>query len=347
LSTSPEPFRGHESPGAVLSQACESQELVTYDPLLHSFDLPLEASFYPRGCPVSIRTNHPEVLAAARESWSHNTQLLSVPPLTIEVGVLPAVASHPLQIPVCRSRENLLSGFADAHNFYTCDVRQGFAFCWLSEHAVRSHAYLRYHFLESAAFSLVTARYLTPIHGACVAWRGRGVLLCGDSGAGKSSLSFACAQRGWSFLSDDATCLVRGRKGRSVIGNPQHIHFRESALELFPDLQRIPLRPRINGDISIELPTDSYQGLKTAKEAEIDFVLFLNRQDGILPSVHSFPRDTAISYLSQVLCYGDKQIREEQRKSLMNLLSAEVLEFQYGDLNSAVKFLQRLIESKS
>jgi len=347
LSTSPEAFSGQESPCGILSQASVSRELSTYDPLLHVFDMPLEEVFYPRGCPVSIRTNSPEVLAAAAESWCHSSQLLSVPALRIEVGVLPAIASHPLQIPVSRSRENLLSTIADVHNFCVCDVRQGFAFCWLSEHTVADHAYLRYYFLEATALSLVSAKYLTPIHGACVARHGRGVLLCGDPGAGKSSLSFACARRGWTFLSDDATCLVRGRKGRTVIGNPQHIHFRESALELFPDIQHIPLRPRINGDISIELPTDSYDGIETARETEVDFVLFLNRQDGVLPSVRPFSRDAAIAYLSQVLCYGDEQIREDQKKSLVNLLSAEVLEFQYSDLDSAVEFLRRLSESKS
>jgi hypothetical protein len=347
LSTSSEAFRGQESPGGLLSQASVSQELSNCDPLLHFVDLPLEEVFYPRGCPVSIRTNSPEVLAAAAESWSHSIQLLSVPTLRIEVGVLPAIAPHPLQIPVSRSRENLLSTIADVDNFCVCDVRQGFAFCWVSEHTLADHAYLRYYFLEATALSLVTARYLTPIHGACVARHGRGLLLCGDPGAGKSSLSFACARRGWTFLSDDATCLVRGRKGRKVIGNPQHIHFRESALELFPDLQHIPLRPRINGDISIELPTDSFAGLQTARETEIDFVLFLNRQDGAMPSVRPFPRDTAIANLSQFLCYGDQQIREEQKKSLVNLLSAQALEFQYNDLDSAVEFLQQLIEGKN
>jgi hypothetical protein len=347
LSTSPDVFRGQESPGGILSQASVSQEPSTYDPLLHFVELPLEEVFYPRGCPVSIRTNRPEVLAAAAESWSHNAQLLSVPPLRIEVGVLSSVAPHPLQIPVSRSRENLLSTIADVHNFCMCDVRQGFAFCWLSEHILADRAYLRYYFLEATALNLVSAKYLTPIHGACVARHGRGLLICGDPGAGKSSLSFACARHGWTFLSDDATCLVRGRKGRTVIGNPQHIHFRESALDLFPDLKHFPLRPRINGDISIELPTDSYDGLKTASEAEIDFVLFLNRQEGVRPSLHPFSRDSATTYLLQFLCYGDEQIRDEQKKSLRNLLSGEVLEFQYSDLNSAVEFLRRLIEGKS
>ena len=80
---------------------------------------------------------------------------------------------------------------------------------------------------------------------------------------------------------------------------------------------------------------------------EVDFVLFLSRQDATLPSVRPFPRDLAMKYLAQNLSYGEKQLIEEQQKSLENLLSAEVLEFQYSDLNSAVDFLRRLVESES
>ena len=54
-----------------------------------------------------------------------------------------------------------------------------------------------------------------------------------------------------------------------------------------------------------------------------------------------------MSYLSQFLCYGEKQMRQKQKKSLTNLLSAEVLEFHYSDLDPAVEFLQRLVESKA
>ncbi len=345
MSTSPGAPPAEKLPGAVLLQGDISHEVPVYDPLLHFLDLPLQEVFYPRGFPVSIHTNSQEILAAARESWHESPKLFSLPPLRLDVGVLPAVTSHPLSIPVCRGRENLVCGVADSQNFFMCDVRRGFGFCWLSEHAAAHHAYLRYHFLEAAALSLVTAKYLTAIHGACVAWRGSGVLLCGESGAGKSSLSFACARRGWTFLSDDATCLLRSRKGREVIGNPQHIHFRESALELFPDLQSIPLRPRINGDISIEVPTNSFSGMQIARETQVDFVLFLNRREGALPSVRPFPRDTAMAYLAQSLSYGEKQIIDDQKKSLENLLSAEVLEFQYSDLTSAEDFLRRLVES--
>ncbi|HEV2401156.1 MAG TPA: aldolase [Candidatus Sulfotelmatobacter sp.] len=318
-----------------------------YDPLLSLCELPLKKVFYPRGFPVAVHTNSEEVLEAAHESWGENRQAFDVPEIRIDVGVLPAFASHCFNLPVCRSRENILCSIADAQNFSVCDVGTGYAFCWLSRHTVNNHAYFRYHFLEAAALSLVTTKYLTPVHGACVAWKGKGILLCGDSGAGKSSLSFACARRGWTFLSDDATCLVRGRKGRIVVGNPEHIHFRESAFEIFPELRHIPLRPRINGEIAVELATESCSEIKTAHEAEVDFVLFLNRQPSVLPSVLPFSRATALANLSQILCYGEEKIRKEQKRSLANLVSAEVLEFRYSDLEPAVAFLRRLAESEA
>lgn len=346
MTTSPEALRSRELSNALLIPSTDREELPAYDPLLNSFEFPLQKTFYPRGFPVSISTNSTEVLEAAAESWGQSAQLFTAPEIRIQIGILPSLAPHPLTIPVCRSRENLLCVIADPHNFAMCDVRQGFAFGWLTEQTVLNHAYLRYHFLEATALLLVTAKYLTPIHGACVAWDGRGVLLCGDSGAGKSSLSFACARRGWTFLSDDATCLLRGRKGRMVIGNPEHIHFRESALDLFPELQRIPLQPRINGDISIELATKQCSEISTAYEAKIDFVLFLRRQETGRPSIAPFSVDSALAHLSQVMCYGDKHQLEEQKQSLWNLLSANVLEFRYSDLDSGVAFLRELVEGR-
>lgn len=347
MAFSPEVFLTREFSNAVLLPATQ-EDYSASDPLLNAFELPLQRVFCPRGFPVRLQTNSQEVLDAAHESWGETTQLFTVPEIRIQVGVLPADSPHAFPVPVWRSRENLISSVADAQNFSICDVSQGFGFCWLSDRTVANHAYLRYHFLEAAALSLVTAKYLTPIHGACVAWRGRGVLLCGDSGAGKSSLSFACARSGWDFLSDDATCLLRGREGRVAIGNPEHLHFRDSALGLFPELQHIPLRPRINGDISIEIATAACPEITTAREAQIDFVLFLNRDPNSgSPSVEPFPADRALNHFSQALSFGEKQQLEEQRRSLKTLLSAKVLEFRYSDLTSGVEFLRRLVEGNS
>lgn len=51
-----------------------------------------------------------------------------------------------------------------------------------------------------------------PVHAACVGWQGRGILLPGASGSGKTTTSLLCAQAGFTFLGDDYVLLdVRDR----------------------------------------------------------------------------------------------------------------------------------------
>ncbi len=47
------------------------------------------------------------------------------------------------------------------------------------------------------------------LHSAAVAYNGATALIAGSSGAGKSTISAACWQAGWSFLSDDTTICTR------------------------------------------------------------------------------------------------------------------------------------------
>ena len=161
-----------------------------------------------------------------------NTQ--HVPPLQIKIGVLPGSSNELPHAPVVRGRGHLLTQVADSENFMVMDARQGLAFGWVTEAAASNLAYLRYYFVEGTAWMLLESLYLTSVHGACVVLNGHGVLLCGDSGAGKSSLAYACAQNGWKFLSDDSSCLIRKRPGRIITGNPRQMRFRESAIQLFP-----------------------------------------------------------------------------------------------------------------
>ena len=206
------------------------------DPLLWDFELPLKGVYYPVGFPVDIETNSAEVLAAAEESWGRFRKTFHVPPIQIRLGVLPGSLSVCPPPPTIRGQRNLITKVADGENYVALDTRQGFAFGYLTEAAVRNRAYLRYYFIEGTAWILLEDLYLTSVHGACVQRDGRGVLLLGDDGAGKSSLAYACAKNGWMFLTDDSSCLLRRRKGRLITGNPYQMRFRDSATDLFPEL---------------------------------------------------------------------------------------------------------------
>ena len=116
--------------------------------------------------------------------------------------------------PTFRKQGHLLSFVSDAHNFAAGDRLTLSASFHLSDATAADHAWLRWFYLESMAYMLLTQRYVVSLHAACVASRGAGILLCGKSGAGKSTLSFACARAGFTYVSDDCTWLLAGSEDR-------------------------------------------------------------------------------------------------------------------------------------
>lgn len=56
--------------------------------------------------------------------------------------------------------------------------------------------------------AILHQRKTMPLHGSCFRYRDRGVMICGDSGAGKSSLTASFCLGGAQFLTDDVTPLL-------------------------------------------------------------------------------------------------------------------------------------------
>jgi len=216
----------------------------------------------------------------------------------------------------------------------------------MTQTAVEDHAYFRYHFLEAMTLTILIARYLTPVHAACVALGGRGVLLCGNSGAGKSSLAYACARRGWTYVSDDSSSIIRTRSDAAIAGNPHYIRLRPSAARLFPELARHPLSRRIDGEMAIELATLELPGIITAPQSPVDHVVFLNRQASGPATVSRFSGEKALQEFEAVICYGDKSVRDAQRRSLQKLLAGGVFQLSYSDMDSGIERLQGILHAK-
>jgi hypothetical protein len=317
--------------------------LALTDPLLCNSELPFRASFYPIGFAIEITTNSQEVLDAAQESWGHWRQIFSEPPIRLRIGVAKGRSDECPGMPVTRAWLNMLTMVADRENFAFCDMARGHAFGWFTQAAVADRAYFRYHLLEAMVWDILTPQYLTPIHAACVKLAEKTVLLCGDSGAGKSSLSFACARRGWTFLADDSISLIRSREDRFVVGHPHSMRFREAGVELFPELGKQRVTPRATGEMAIEVVTASMPEILTALTSSVDYIVFLNRQRPGPASLDAYSKEVASSWFEQVLCYGEKEVRESQSRSLRQLLAVPVYELCYTDLDWAVNRLDALV----
>jgi hypothetical protein len=129
-----------------------------------------------------------------------------------------------------------------------------------------------------------------------------------------------------------------------VVGNPHQMRFRESAIELFPELKEQRITPRFTGKMAIELATSTLPEIATITECQVDYIVFLNRREPGPPSLRSLPEAIALQYFQQCIFLGDSEAQQAQRSSLDNLLTASVLEMRYRDLDWAVQRLETLVQ---
>ena len=323
--------------------AVSTAECVAPNDVLSNVDLPLRSTYFPFGFPVEIASNSPAIMAAAEQSWRLFRPQFSCPPLVVELGVTDddvAVTELP-PAPVCRVRGHLLTHAADARNFVTCDLRNGYSFGWVTSAVVASPLYLRYHLLDAAVYAMISSTRAAALHAACVAPYGRGMMLCGDSGAGKSSLAFAGARAGWTYISDDASYLPLHLDDRTVVGNSHQIRFRDSGVQLFPELEGRSITPRATGKPSIEVSTFEFPELTISDSTRIEYIIFLNRRNAANPGLHAFPREIARQWFRQSPLYDASSPVHEA--ALNGLLDARIYELRYTDLDWAVEYLDQFV----
>ena len=319
------------------------------DPLLCSVPLPYSEEFNPHGFPARLATNSEAVLRAADESWAGIPRKFDETPIEVCCLVSDNGAAALPPPPLVRARRNLLTSVADADNVITCDLSAGFASVWVTEAVASNQEYLRYHFLEAAVYCLLDTRHVVAIHAACVSFDGRGVLLAGDSGAGKTSLAYACARRGWVYTSDDASCLVRRNSGRMVLGNPRAFRFRETAGQLFPEFSGAKESRRGQGKPTIEVQTRALPAIRTARESQADYIVFLNRREGMAGRTRLTPvgGEEACRRLWWNPWPAELTGGEDRRAALRRLSTADSYELSYRDLDSAVDRLEQLARGGS
>jgi hypothetical protein len=320
---------------------------VTADPVLSAFELPLRRTFYPLGYPLILETNSQDVIQAAEEGWGEFERMFVEEPVRVCLGVSENDSESPLPASVVREREHLMSIVADAENFMLCDFDRGFSFGWVTRSTAADHPLLRYRFLTAGGATLAEQRALAPLHGALVMHNGTGVMLCGDSFAGKSTLAYACARAGWTYVSDDGAFLVRGRNDRYAIGEPYGIRFRPDAPELFPELSAHLPTVRPNGKIAIEVRTRDLR-ISTAPGCVVDHAVFLDREHHLEhprpASVHRYPETRALEEWSRKTVLGTDDVRAAQRACHAHLLHARLWRMQYSHLDDAVARLERLVD---
>jgi hypothetical protein len=330
----------HANSGAVQAGLSRPQ-----DALLSDMELPHREIFYPLGYPVEILTNDIAVLQCADESFGHGRPCRSCATLQIRVGVSYGDASAFPPEPIRRQYNHLYSLVADVDNQALLDLRSGINFTWVTSATVQSRIYFRNNFLEKAVYLLLGALVVTDLHAACVSKNGKGILLIGGSGAGKSTLAYACAREGWTYTSDDTSYLINDSQIARVIGHYHRARFRPSAKELFLALENFELSPRMEGKPSIEVLISELPVEKTATEATVDRIVYLNRRPSSAGELIRMPNGTATKRACDEL-FSAGEIRTKHESILQILSDIPTYELQYSDLAGGIRALELLSQGE-
>ena len=86
-----------------------------------------------------------------------------------------------------------------------------------------------------------------PLHAACVAREGRGVLIAGMSGLGKSTLTATLVAEGWDFLTDDMVFIARQDGAALVWGLSDEIDCTDETAGMVAELRHLVHQPTLTG----------------------------------------------------------------------------------------------------
>ncbi len=113
----------------------------------------------------------------------------------------------------------------------------------LSNPFIESKSHIICHPFEKAVFSWAQTHDLLMLHAAAVGVDGRGVLIVGHGGTGKSTLSCSCLADGFDFVSDDL-CLLTGNGPRTVFPVYKNIFLKADSLTRLPMFKPFEIIPQ-------------------------------------------------------------------------------------------------------
>ena len=315
-------------------------ETIVNDPLLYRAPLPYVGRYYPYGFAVEVSTNVREVLDAAHEGFGAYAPRFDRPLIRVHVKVGEGSGTHP-PAPVLRGQRNLTMWVADQDNFAVIDRLQRFGFSCVTRATVADRVFFRWHFLEALIYILLELNYITSLHAACVGFEGAGVLLYGDSGVGKSTLSYACARRGWTYISDDASSIVWDGS-RTAIGEPHHFRFRAEAPDLFPELRGRTVGRQLESKPTIEVLTGDLP-IRTAAECRVEHIAFLDRRPGMPPSISRVSPREAAERLRQDMPAFDPDLDARRDAVVESIAEAPAFTLRYSNYEEAILLLEQAV----
>ena len=210
------------------------------------------------------------------------------------------------------SGPELLCGATSEADFAVIAAEQRAALVVVSREMLRFPYNTRYELVEFAVFTLaMRTQGLIPLHGACVGHRGRGLLLMGESGAGKSTASLHALLQGMDFLSEDSMFVTSDARRATGVAN--FLHVRCDSLGTLPRkwaaaIREAPVIQRRSGVRKFEIDLRRPEFQLARRPLEVAGLVFMSKQQarpgGLLSPLR--PREV-IERMKQSQAYATTQ----------------------------------------
>jgi hypothetical protein len=268
------------------------------------------------GARFDFESNSPELLNLVDAAFGGlpKHRFSSRPPrfrIRLRLTPNPAVAgwSQPPAISMIRGG-GFLGSATDASTFVVLFLEKREALVSVSRSMMRFPYHVRYELIEFAVFTLASrAQSLVPLHAACVGLNGRGILLMGPTGAGKTTVALHCLLDGFDFLSEDSVFVAPN--SMKATGAANFIHVRAESLrwlERSPRsllTRRAPTIRRRSGVKKLEIDLRSKHVHLAQKPLKIVAIAFLTSQRASGgPILRSLTKASATTKMVDMQGYG-------------------------------------------
>jgi hypothetical protein len=316
----------------------------------------IESDPYGEGAPVPVRravnllggrfrfeSNSKELLALVDEAYAGLPgHLFSSTPKTFRVKLMltPAPARSirrtarrrtPPPISMLHGA-GFLGSATPSSTFVVLSPRECTGLVSVSAEMLRFPYHLRYEAIEFAVFTLACrAQGLVPLHAACVGLHGRGILLMGSTGAGKSTVALQCLLEGFDFLSEDSVFVAP--KSMRATGAANFLHVRADSLRWLGGsrvrsiISESPVIKRRSGIEKFEVDLRQKEFRLAKAPLKIVGVAFLSpRSVGRGPLLNPLSSSETLARLKREQAYGESLPQWRSfRRNILRLGGFEIL----------------------
>jgi hypothetical protein len=246
------------------------------------------------GARVCFESNSKDLLRLVDSAYAglpHHKLARAVPKLCVRLVLTSAErkrkSARPEPDPLrMMSGAGLISAAAGSSTFMVVSPETRGALVAVAPGMLRFPYHTRYELIEFAVFTLASrAQGLVPLHGACVGRGGRGVLLLGASGAGKSTVTLQCLLEGLELLAEDSVFVVPDTLLATGVSN--FLHVRADSLHWVAKDRRVttirksPVIVRRSGVRKYEIDLRGGEYRLAERPLQLSAVVFLSAQRAV------------------------------------------------------------------